>query len=1053
MKRIRTNGYNVMRSIYRQSITVLAVAALTAVGIFSSCVEDICPNEQEPVYIDKEEPTGTLSFGATILGSKIVETRSILPEDSIEDKITGITVAAYSGGILADTRHYMSDFHDMKITVNKSERHNIYALVNMGDMTGEIPVNESCIVSLSHTVQSYADVENSGIPMCGMLRDVEYSTEMTELPVNRLFAKLRVRILHTGLNTSENNSLYVYNLCNKSIYVRQANSRIFPFSANGSKAISPSDTMDESDYNADLNSRTDYKGSLSNSQLGPGPGYFQDTTLVFYIPENMQGTLLPGNTDPYCKTSENISGINGNDYSCLCTYLEFTAKRENTGIGYGGSITYRYYLGSDNTTDFNIERNCRYDLTLNFSEGGFFVENWKVTKGEDWYDSRVLQFLEKPYVIYRGYTGKVMVHYNTSSSSAAHSAAKPDDWSYLFDEKALADAGLSYSFDRNTLVTGANGYKDFCFVFKASETAKAGTAVPLKIVSWDGSLSDCTTIYIAEPGNIEAAWDFCPMYVSQEGTVTITGIPESQMPLNVSFSNPSMVSCTPVTGNRFKVAATGTGNTVMTVSGKDGVHRIDINLNIQAPRLNAGTGYISANPDGEPVFIGYSYTDNTGGKLEHTNASIYNTLLRPAVQGNEFFGAQAADSGIGLYVKRLYGDDGAQIVTGASHELTIAAAGCVEVQPKNLSVYVIDPFADMTSQDYGKIDDYSLFESSSVNGKVSGFFKEEIQANSTFMYEAPVPNADLRYVSAEMVPRWLNVFSNANGAFTIGYETSTGYSSGSAFRITRNTSVSGTSHSAGRHDIMLNVTNRHSSESISKSAGTVDVYVHTAIGGTAEFAWRSGSYKPAGASQTFASVYRELMQAPNLSDNSNYIYYMDVKVEHLVDVSGVYVFSRMSSGVNSRQNIFDCLDIVRPSVKDKAIMQNSLLCSVFEDTGGTRITVGGEPYGYRRGIGKMLYRAILFPGKANSLTQTALKSLMLGYISTAQSNSGFAPQYNVHDMNIGSDMSTNIVIRNAPYHFSPSQCSGYRDKDGNGYHVIHFLEEIAPESNGWTNLL
>ncbi|MDE7126631.1 MAG: DUF4906 domain-containing protein [Bacteroidales bacterium] len=1038
----------------KQVIRIIISAIIASQAIWS-CADEICTESPalSPSGNLEECATGTMAICTDILESTVIETRSILPEKTIETMVTGITIAAYSGGLLADKMHYTSGFENMSLSVNKSGTFNIYALVNMGDMTGDIPVDESGIDTIAYTVASYSEVESSGIPMCGAMKGVPYSEEKVSIPTERLFAKLCVRILHTGLNATENNATYVYNLCNKSIYVRQANSRIFPFSSCGSRAISISDTMEESDYNADLNSRNGYQGSLSNAQLGPGPGYFQDTTLVFYIPENMQGTLLPGNSDPYSKTSENISGINGTDYSGLCTYLEFTAKRENTGIGYGGSITYRYYLGSDSTADFNIERNCRYDLTLNFSEGGFFMESWKVAKGNDWYDNRVLKFMEKPYIVYRGYTKNVMVHYHTALTGDANSMEKPDGWSYVFDEKAIADAGLTYSFDRNTLVTGANGYKDFCFVFKASESAKSGQSIPLKIVSWDGSLSDYTTIHIAEPGDIEATWDFCPMYVSQEGTVTISGIPDSQLPLRTSFSDPSVASLISAEGNRLKIAAKGTGSTVISVSDKDGRHCIDLNLSIQAPVLKIMSSYIAANPDGAPFLSDFIYTDKTGEELRNTNAAIFNLYLRPVISGNEFFEAHNAGNRITAYIKKLYDSTGKQIDTGTEYTLEISAVQCPEVAPATLSIYVVDPFAGIVPRHYGKIDDYSLFTSASVDTRVREYFMDDIESNRSFTFEAPVPNAAKEFVSAAMTPCWRNYFSNANETFRIRYVAGAeSYSSGAAFMISQGI-ADNVQHSAGRHDIMLNVTNRHSSESISTYAGTVDVYVHTAIGASAEFGYRSGSYMPAGCTQTFAEVYNGLMPNPALSANSIHIYYMDVSVEYLTDISGIYVFSRMASGTASRQNTFDCLDIVRPSVSDKEVLQRRLLCSVFDNEGGTRITVCGEPYGYRRGIGKMLYRAILFPGRDASLTLAGLKTSMLGYISESQANSGFAPQYHVHDMNRGSDMAGNIVTRKSPYYFSPVQCSQYTDSQGRGYHVIHFLDEIAPWTCGWTNLL
>ena len=68
--------------------------------------------------------------------------------------------------------------------------------------------------------------------------------------------------------------------------MRQANSRILPFSEKGSRADKVSDILGVSDSHQDLNDRNAYQGSLSQSDIGPGPGYLQDTTVILYVPEN-----------------------------------------------------------------------------------------------------------------------------------------------------------------------------------------------------------------------------------------------------------------------------------------------------------------------------------------------------------------------------------------------------------------------------------------------------------------------------------------------------------------------------------------------------------------------------------------------------------------------------------------------------------------------------------------------------------------------------------------------------------------------------------------------
>ena len=92
--------------------------------------------------------------------------------------------------------------------------------------------------------------------------------------------------------------------------------------------------------------------------------------------------------------------------------------------------------------------------------------------------------------------------------------------------------------------------------------------------------------------------------------------------------------------------------------------------------------------------------------------------------------------------------------------------------------------------------------------------------------------------------------------------------------------------------------------------------------------------------------------------SSDLIHYMDVSMKYLTDISGVYVFSQMKSGVSSHTNVMNALDIVRPSVADGEV-NNSLrmMYSVCVDA-GQRVSVCGEPYGMRKGSGGVLYRAL-----------------------------------------------------------------------------------------------
>lgn len=99
-------------------------------------------------------------------------------------------------------------------------------------------------------------------------------------------------------------------------------------------------------------------------------------TISLYAFENMQGTLLPGNTDPWKKVPSSLG--DAGDY---CSYLEVDCS-----YGYD-DVTYRMYLGKDATENFDVERNTVYRVTLMPTEKEIRGErgSWKV-EAEPWND-------------------------------------------------------------------------------------------------------------------------------------------------------------------------------------------------------------------------------------------------------------------------------------------------------------------------------------------------------------------------------------------------------------------------------------------------------------------------------------------------------------------------------------------------------------------------------------------------------------------------------------------------------------------------------------------
>lgn len=1020
---------------------------------FSSCQNEV----EEGMTMDTDD-CADIRFH--IIGAEAVEVRSMLGDESIEMKITDATLASYdSDGQLVDVLYHENAYTGVSLYLSGSKENDVYALVNMGDMTEAFPLDEADLGKLSYRIESYDEISRKGIPMCGVARDCIYkSGKSVQIPLERLLSKLNARILHTDLTGSDPDGLFASTVCNKSIWLRQANSRLMPFAAEGSRAEIPDDILAVSDFNPELDNNNAYEGHLHISQLGPGVGYFQDTTVVLYVPENVQGRLLPDNDDPFEKTADKISELAGKGYDALCTYLELNVNKPSKGDGFGGDVAYRCYLGSDNVSDFSIVRNACYDLTISLTDKGFHLDNWKVVRGDSWTDVRTLQFVDEPYVIYPGTENHVILHYNRVSSSAEiGSYGDASELVVQYDAEAMAEAGLSCQFMGNERIAGKNGFSDFYFKVTAEPDAKTGVSFPIIAETVDGVKSDAVVLRVAEIGDLIPIWEFQPEYVSQTGMLRVAGAVAGLMPLSVTVADPSILKCAASGQDSFKVTALRPGATEIRITNKDGSQAAVIQMKIAAPVLRVSELSVALNPDGETASLDYMYLDDSGAPLSNVDEDVYRASLMPVVSGSGFISAGSDMTSVKMQISAL--DSGGEAIPlGEYRDVYITAADCVEVEAHHLGIFFVDPFGVMPAADAGRIDDYTLLLAGTVPSPVREYFENLKSSSEDLKYEVPQLKSDPLYISASLTPLWEGDFSYKNEVFRGEYSHSDQESSlGASVSIVENSLSESAKHGVGRHKLALNVKNRHSGEMLSRTVAYVDVYVHTAIGATASFGNFASNYPSGGSvgSNTVACIYNNVAGA-NIytTTSSDRIYYMDVAVDFLTDVSNVMVFNAMRQGVDSYRNVLNGLDLISPSVQDGQRSSEVRMMYSVCSAGGERVGICGEAYGLRKGIGSMLYRALAIPARSMVMPEHQLKTLLLGYnVANGAAASPYAPCYEIHDMNLGPDMKGNTVSKYAPLYFSPVLFNSYRDASGRGYHVIHTLEFLVPRTCGWVNLL
>ncbi len=299
-----------------------------------------------------------------------IETKSILSDPGIETKLSSVVVAAYFSKSGKLDKSFVCDGSD-RLSLVKDTPYDLYFLANLENpLSVRIPENEKDMESLEYRITSYESVNANGIPSCAKIEARSFSVDSDiNVELERLLCKINVHISHKGITGKPQNDPALFR--NVELHIRNANSLMRPFDAQGSRAMDPADILAVSDYDPDM---------------ADGASDF-----VFYVPENIQGQLLPHNSDPQKKTEDSL--LSAGENPSLATYVEFSAVLETSAGGIGGSLLYRMYLGRDNVSDFTLERNEVYNLDVELVPDNLLHPDWKVSHGNDWTDTRVLHLL------------------------------------------------------------------------------------------------------------------------------------------------------------------------------------------------------------------------------------------------------------------------------------------------------------------------------------------------------------------------------------------------------------------------------------------------------------------------------------------------------------------------------------------------------------------------------------------------------------------------------------------------------------------------------------
>ena len=317
---------------------VFTYLVLMLVG-FSSCNQEL---DLEFMSDDFKELIGN---GEVLVPLSIESFGSIDTRSSVspsEDKISNYSVFIYQKGKLARDLYTDSNTNS-SVVLHIGQTYNVYVLANTGDLIA--PEDESSLQDFAYNTVGMPSLA-AEIPMAQNYGEVTVSpSTCLNFVVTRLVSRISFSL----------DALPVKGMKVTSVKLCNAPYKVYPFAKGGSKA----GRYDVADG--------DYATAADITSLNKGGN------VVFYVFENMQGTLLSENTDPWKKTPDSIGSSNA------CTYIEAVCSFTQSIDGREGTVIYRMYLGKDNITNFDIVRNTLMSVSIVTSEESLDQVSWKVT--------------------------------------------------------------------------------------------------------------------------------------------------------------------------------------------------------------------------------------------------------------------------------------------------------------------------------------------------------------------------------------------------------------------------------------------------------------------------------------------------------------------------------------------------------------------------------------------------------------------------------------------------------------------------------------------------
>ena len=332
------------------SVRVSVPGLLGLLGcVLSSCAEY---DENASVTADRESAIPIKVYVDDPV--RMNSTKSSFSKNDI-DRITDLNIFVYHDGrLLQGYGGYYEDVSDAMLAFPPGvDQMDIYMLGNTGKVSA--PVNEAELDRMRYVVKDYGEFRDRGVPVAGVFTCFRRGT-LAEFPLKRLVGQFDVRMA-----VSAHEADYVI----KDIRIMNCVRDVYPFSSDRKAVLFTQSGQYADSASGDMLTQSDIDDLNSGKPVS------------LYFLENLQGVLLPANTDPKKKIPSSLpSGAPDR-----CTYVEITADVTTSAARYT-DCRYRFYPGSNETTDFSIVRNTLYEVVLDFTQNMICEQEWRIEADE-----------------------------------------------------------------------------------------------------------------------------------------------------------------------------------------------------------------------------------------------------------------------------------------------------------------------------------------------------------------------------------------------------------------------------------------------------------------------------------------------------------------------------------------------------------------------------------------------------------------------------------------------------------------------------------------------